>query len=191
MGQLKRTLSVLLKNLIGTIIFLFLYLIANLLTEVITNPTYHDIIKFLNSNIFLIFGIIILSVLSELFWVLNFPFNLPAPFFSATFGVLVVELVLQITRFIENLTNTELAFLNKSVINIIYTIVFLAVLILGYIMIMMDIMNPKVIKSKRSHTEEKDEDKKEMDEIKQTIRKDKEDKNKGTEKNKLKKKKKR
>ena len=98
---------------------------------------------------------------------------------------------MQITRFIENLTNTELAFLNKSVINIIYTIVFLAVLILGYIMIMMDIMNPKVIKSKRSHTEEKDEDKKEMDEIKQTIRKDKEDKNKGTEKNKLKKKKKR
>ena len=176
MGQLRRTLNVLLKNLIGIVIFLFLYLIANLLTEVISNQTYQDVIRFLNSNIVLILIIIVLSVLSELFWALNFPFNLPAPFFSATFGVLIVELVLQITRFIENLTDTRIEFLNDPFINIIYTVVFLIVLVLGYIMIIIDITNPKVIRHKRTHVEEKSEDKKEMDEIKETIRKDKKEK---------------
>ncbi|HZD43703.1 MAG TPA: hypothetical protein VE134_06550, partial [Methanomicrobiales archaeon] len=95
-----------------------------------------DIVGFISKNTGLIVFIALLFLISDLFTAFAFPLNLPAPFFTATAGIFLVALLFQIFRFVGNLYSLSLFGTLDFVEPIIYPLLFLAILIAGYLQIL-------------------------------------------------------
>jgi len=150
MGQGRSIFKVFLNKLIGFLVFLVLLGIAYILIDFIPNQIYEDIVIFLFSNLFLILLITIAATISEMFWVLDFPLNLPAPLFSGTMAVLMAEFFYNLSIFIGTLMDKNLLPIDKTTQLSIYLLLFAIVLIIGYIKILFYFFKPK-----KTYTEEK------------------------------------
>ena len=132
MGQIKSFFKVIFGRLIGLLIFLVLLGIANLLKYVINNQVFLEVVQFLNINLKLIIIIGLIFLVSDLFWILVFPFNLPAPILSAIASIFVITFLFKVGFLIEKFL--EISFLSKiePFSTGIYLLVFFIVLISGY-----------------------------------------------------------
>ncbi len=120
---------------IGFLLFLIMLFIANMLLASIENPSYHQIVQFLNTNIGLIILFSLIFFVAELFDFFIFPFNLPAPLINAVGILFLLKFVYNSFGLVEALTQTQVFQIFRQLSSPIYLIVFLAVLIGGYISI--------------------------------------------------------
>ena len=157
MPNKKSVLGILFSKLSGILVFLIGLAIANILNYYISNNVYHFVVNFFNINLGLIILISIILFLGELFKILFFPFNLPAPFFNAVGGVFIVTFILRIINFLEIIINIELIKYVLFLIPFAYLLVFIIVLIVGYIKIFMELglKSKKIEKLKKSNKGDK------------------------------------
>jgi hypothetical protein len=73
--------------MIGIICFLIVIVLANILQHYIESPLYQSAVAFLNANFWLLVLICALLFVGDLFGVLPFPLNLPAPIIRAVGSV--------------------------------------------------------------------------------------------------------
>ncbi len=131
----RSTFWMIASRVIGIIVFLLLLWIANLLTSVIDNRIYTDIVGFLNSNIWLIILIAIFSFLSEIFGLLVFPFNLPTPLFNGLASIFIVAFIIAIIKLIGKIFGTGTFNFFDNISYLIYAAVFVIVIVIGFISI--------------------------------------------------------
>ena len=127
---------IVLQRLFGLILFLVLLYVANHLAFFTENPLNYQIIQFLNNNIWLIIVMSIAFLFGEVFNALIFPFNLPAPLFNASASVLLVAFLFRIFSLIDIILDEQILLIFNRIAFIVYPLVFMMVLIGGYIAIL-------------------------------------------------------
>ena len=127
---------IVLKRLFGLILFLVLLYVANHLAFFTENPLNYQIIQFLNNNIWLIIVMSITFLFGEVFNALIFPFNLPAPLFNASASVLLVAFLFRIFSLIDIILDEQILLIFNRIAFIVYPLVFMMVMIGGYIAIL-------------------------------------------------------
>ena len=147
----KALFQALLTRVIGFLVFLVLLVIANVLVYYIKNNIFSSVVLFLNQNIWLIIIFTIILLIGEIFGYLFFPLNIPAPLFNAVGGVFLVQFVFKMLIFIFSITNINFPLPLDFIENITIAIVFVAVIVVGYVDIIRDATRPK----KRLHMKEK------------------------------------
>ena len=123
----------------GFLIFLILLAVANYLTIYIHNYYFVSIIGFLVYNLVLSFIIFIVGVFSDVFWRLKFPLNLLAPFITAISSLLILTYIFRMW----NLLNTFVA--TNAVIPeyLVYSLVFILTILIGYFIIIIRMLKQK------------------------------------------------
>ena len=127
---------IVLQRLFGLILFLVLLYVANHLAFFTENPLNYQIIQFLNNNIWLIIVMSIVFLFGEVFNALIFPFNLPAPLFNASASILLVAFLFRIFSLIDIILDEQILLIFNRIAFIVYPLVFMMVLIGGYIAIL-------------------------------------------------------
>lgn len=139
MGK-KTVLGVVFSRLIGLLFFLILLAIVNILN--FSNKVFLEIVYFLNNNLMIIIMFSIFFFFGELFSIFIFPFNLVCPIFNSIGSIFLLTFLFNILEAI----GLSFGFLEP----LIKTIVFLIVLIVGYIIIFKNLLIPKK-KVKKKH----------------------------------------
>ena len=144
--------KIVLSRVIGLMIFLlFLFLINNFTLDV---EGYILVVDFINANAILLIVMSLLFMIAEVLFALPFPFNLPAPIFSAFIAMLLVRFILRVFGLIDVLIKQNIFSIFAPFSFIIYIIVFFAVIIGGYISIFKKLIKgPKPKRKARWDTE--------------------------------------
>ncbi|MFH2020168.1 MAG: hypothetical protein ABIJ34_02075 [archaeon] len=140
MGKILR---IILSKSIGFAIFLLILFIMNYLLPYVREPVFSGIVRFLNYNIMALIVITIFLLLGDVFFEIIFPFSLPAPIFSAFGAVFLVRFFFSIFGVIDNLLSVHITSYFDFLKYIIYPIVFLVVIIVGYVKIFVRLFVPK------------------------------------------------
>jgi hypothetical protein len=153
MGQIRSVAGVLFSRLIGFLIFILIIGLLNVLVPYVDNITFSSVIAFLNKNIWIIILFSLLMAGGELFSVLMLPFNLPYPLFNAIGSIFLIKFLFNILVFVNtqlvNVSLPEVRITIKQLFVIIAAIVFLIVLISGYVKILVEIYSDKEPVEKR------------------------------------------
>jgi hypothetical protein len=116
------------------IIFILVLLGLNLLKEFIYSPILFQIIDFLNANILLILLISVFLIIGDIFWWIQFPFDLPSPFFYALGGVAITSFIIKMVTFVvKMITGQDIGFAGTTASYILYPLVFIIVMVIGYV----------------------------------------------------------
>lgn len=155
----KSVLGVVLSGLIGILIFLILLAVANVVEIFIANDIFSEIIRFLNNNLGLILSFSIILFFGELFSIFRFPFNVPYPIINAVGSIYLITFLFRIVSLVERLLNQD--FFPFNLVGLfIYPLVFIIVLIVGYVNVFKITEKPtkkeKKIKTKK-HEDWKDD----------------------------------
>ncbi|MBT4166232.1 hypothetical protein HOE04_04310 [archaeon] len=135
MQQLKKIIKIFFSKIIGLIIFLIILGILNIIAPIINNEILINITSLLNANIILILLFSLFFTLSELFFALVFPFNLPAPIFNSFGSIFLITFLFNIIAFVSTTLNLGLIKILNTFYILIIVIVFLITFITGYITI--------------------------------------------------------
>ena len=138
MEQIGSIGKVVLSRLIGFVIFIILLLVANMLVPYVGNSIFSSIVSFLNLSIYAIVIFTILLLMGEMFGVLMFPFNLPAPLFNAIGGIFLVKFIFDLIIFVDSLIVMPVSIPYEAFRNLAYVLVFLLVIIIGYVTIFVE-----------------------------------------------------
>ena len=127
----KRVLRRLFSKLIGIILFILFVIIANYLIAFINEPLFTVIVETLNDSLLILILLSFLYLGKEIFEILEFPYNIPYPIFSAAASVLLLYFLFSLLESINmNPEITEAILLVKY---ISYLLVIVVVLIVGYL----------------------------------------------------------
>ena len=138
----KSVFSVILSKIFGFLFFLLMVYVANLLTQYIDSEIYTEILHFINRNFtFLVITSLIL-MLGEIFFAIYFPFNLPAPLFSSIGSIMIVTFIGKIFLLVDSFTGENIYLIFRILSYVVYPLVFLIVLIGGYISIFFRLFTP-------------------------------------------------
>ena len=124
------------SRMIGIICFLIVIVLANILQHYIESPLYQSAVAFLNANFWLLILICALLFVGDLFGVLPFPLNLPAPIFRAVGSVFCVAFLMSVFAWVDSVAATGFYQMFWLLSFLIIPLVFLVVLAAGYIEIM-------------------------------------------------------
>ena len=124
-----------LTRVLGFIVFLVLIGILNLLTYYVQNNILSAIVHFLNANLILIIVFTIIFIIADIFYYLWFPLSLPAPLLAAFGSLLLVWFIYNLVIFVLSLFGITLIFPLNLVFWIIGIVVFVIVIIVGYVRI--------------------------------------------------------
>ncbi|VVB77931.1 Uncharacterised protein [uncultured archaeon] len=138
MEQVKSVGRVVLNRFIGFIIFVILLVVVNLLVPYVSNDKFSLVVQFINQSLYAIIIFTILLLIGELFSVLGFPLNLPAPLFSAIGGVFLVKFIFDLIIFIDSIIKIPGSIPYDTFRNLAYVLVFLLVIIIGYAKIFLE-----------------------------------------------------
>ncbi len=125
----KSISNIIISEIVGFIIFVILLTIAFVLMDYIKNPVYIETVTFFLNNLGLAITILVITIITKIFWKFNFPFNVPAPIFGAVLGIYITTYAYNLWELMESLMNTGISI----PINLIYAIVFWIVILTGYI----------------------------------------------------------
>jgi len=137
----ETALSVTISALVGLLIFLILLGLANIIS--INNSIYIQIVDFLNQNVGRIIIFSILFYLGELFFVFKFPFNLPGPLFNAFGSIYLITFIFGIIYLIGSFVEQDLLDIIGFLEPVVKAIVFILVIIVGYVMVIVDLSGIK------------------------------------------------
>lgn len=142
-------------KIVGLIIFLVLVYIVNLFANVIENPILDKFLYFINANIFLLIAITIIFLVGEILMALQFPLNMPAPFFNAIAAVLLVSFIFKLFEIFEQITTLAVYRYIKPFEDPLYFVVFTIVLVVGLITILAGVIQENSREKKQAPIEQK------------------------------------
>ena len=149
----KTVLGITLSKLIGLVLFLLILGILNYIQfDSLINL---QVVNLLNQNLGIIIIFSILFYLGELFSVFTFPFNIPSPLFNALGGIFLTGFIFRIFYMIGYVLNQDMFFVFKYLEPLAVTLVFLIVIISGYIKIVLDLIPKDKIEKKKSKVKQK------------------------------------
>jgi hypothetical protein len=144
----RSVLSITLSKIIGlAFFFFFLWILNHNILDGIINQ---ELITFLNQNIWIVVTLSIIFYFGELFYVLDFPLNVVYPLFNVVGSVLLIDFIFSIIYVIDEIIEIEVftpVYLFKP---LVYLIVPLLVIIVGYM---------KVYESLKSEDKQKEKEK--------------------------------
>jgi len=135
MRKRKSLVRIALSRILGLIIFLLTLFVLNMLTFAIKFQLLDKIVHFLNANFLLIILMSIVLGMGEFFGAMKFPLNLPAPLVNACGAVLLTVFIFRLIFFSGNLLDFDFLGIIRFLSYLIYPMVFMLVLVFGYIMI--------------------------------------------------------
>ncbi len=121
------------SRMIGIICFLIVLVIANILLYYISAPVYHSVVALVDENFWLLVLIAILLLTGDIFMCLSFPLNLPAPVFKAFGSVFSIAFLLKVISWIDVMASTNLYTVFWYLSFMIVPLVFILVLVTGYL----------------------------------------------------------
>ncbi|MDD1675775.1 MAG: hypothetical protein LUQ17_03715 [Methanomicrobiales archaeon] len=130
----KRSISwIIISRLIGLGIFLIIVAFLNAIES--PNEVFRAISDFLTSplTIGLVFTFSFLFLIGEIFFALDFPLSLPAPFFNALGSVFLISFLLQLFYLVDGITRVRIFSALRPLESLIFFFVFLIVLIVQYV----------------------------------------------------------
>jgi hypothetical protein len=132
--------EVLISRIIGLAIFLIVLAILNILAGAyVQAPIFLQIVAFLNANLGLLILISAIFLVGDLFGALAFPLNLPGPIFGAVGAVFLVMFLFRLFSLVGEITGVEIfALFERTFALPVYILVFIVVLIGGYIALFAD-----------------------------------------------------
>lgn len=152
MPKHRSIIWIIFSQLFGILLFLILLVILNIFP--IPNLFSPQIVSFINNNATLIIVMSLIFMLGEICYGRIFPLSLPAPLFNAIGSMFLVTFIFRIFGLIDVLLKTNIFSLFNSLKYLIYPIVFLIVLIVGYVSIFTKVVNAPQEPKKRK-TEDK------------------------------------
>jgi hypothetical protein len=124
-------------------VFLLMLFFANYFKKYITYPIYIQIVDFINANLYFSVIIALVFLFSDIFYLIMFPFSLPAPLFSAAGAILLIIYIKRMFILIDQLTSTNVSIVFQVLSYLIYPVVIIIVLISGYARIFFSLFTPK------------------------------------------------
>jgi hypothetical protein len=143
MNQIKGVLKILAARIAGFLIFIILLGAANILTDYIKNEIFTSGVGFINNNFLLIISFTLILMIGEMFEVLVFPFNLPYPIFNATGWTLLLNFLFKIIEIVFSIVDINQSIPLAWIYLIISILVFIMILITGYVKIIASLFKPK------------------------------------------------
>ncbi|MBN2421822.1 hypothetical protein JXB41_01230 [Candidatus Woesearchaeota archaeon] len=140
---MKRISGIIVKNILGIILFLFVLFLISFMTDQVNIEILSDVVGFLNKNALLLIILTLLFMTSEIFNVFKFPLNLPWPIFNAFGSLYLTRFIFNIFDLVNILTNVSLSWLFEIIKVPLYPIIFLTVLICGYLNLFSVLFKPK------------------------------------------------
>ena len=148
--------KIIIYNLISFLVFLIILGILNASLDYFDNNLLNEVIRLLNNNILLILAISIIFTIGEVFGSFRFPSNLPAPIFNAIGSIFLLNFLFKIFALVGTLSEMDTFDAILKVFPLLYPIVFLVVLLGGYVSIFTNIGQEKP-KKKTSSPKNKEE----------------------------------
>ncbi|PIN69560.1 hypothetical protein COV93_05010 [Candidatus Woesearchaeota archaeon CG11_big_fil_rev_8_21_14_0_20_43_8] len=121
------------KRMLGVLLFIVVVFAVNLMDLFINSVAFDSAVRFLNGNIGIIIAMSLIFLAGEVFALFRFPFNLPTPIFKAVGSIYVITFVLNTINFLDFMIKGTASDVLKGIGFMAYPIVFLVVLIVGYI----------------------------------------------------------
>lgn len=131
--ELKNILAIIFKRAISFLLFLLLLFCMRFLIPLVNNSFYVAIVSFLEGSIWILFLSTLFIMLGELFDELLFPINLPAPLLLAAGSLFVLYFIFGLISLVSELTDTNFIPSLQPLYSVIYLIVFVLVLLVGYL----------------------------------------------------------
>ncbi len=135
--------NIVLMRILGLVVFLIVLGLANLVAVIWTEPIFLTVLNFFNSNLLLIVLMSIFFMVGEMLMALWFPFNLPAPLFNAVGAVMLTAFIFRALQLVDILVGDNIFGIVGALGILLYPIVFVVVLIVGYITIFLRLIPRK------------------------------------------------
>jgi len=123
------------SRLVGLLCFLVILYLLDYLKAYIDSGLYRKAVDFLKDNVVLIVSMAVIYAAGEVFGSLMFPLDLPAPVLDAVASIFLVEFVFRVLAFIGLVTGESAFRVFLGFKPFVYLIVFVLVLVGGYLMI--------------------------------------------------------
>lgn len=167
-GKQRGLLWKVFSSLFWLVALVFIAYLLNLGLQSMNSLLYSKFVYFVNSNVAYIILLVLISFIGELIYLLNFPFDTPAPLFKAVSGMMVVSFVFRAFLFLDGVFKTNIYGTLTHFSDLIYFVVMTVILVAGYIMVFYVKRKGSEVESER--IEKKEERKvryKEMGEVKE------------------------
>ena len=132
-------MRIVLYDLVSFLVFLIILGILNASLDYFDNNILNEVVRLLNNNIWLILVFSIIFTIGEVFGALRFPSNLPAPIFNAIGSIFLLNFLFKIFALVGTLSEIDTFNAISNVFPLLYPIIFLLVLLGGYISIFTNI----------------------------------------------------
>jgi hypothetical protein len=153
----RRIDNILLKGLLGIFLLILIGVSANFFAGIVENESLLLVLNMIGDNLILLLVISIFFLVAELLFALRFPFSLPAPVFNAVGSVLVVSFIFNLFYLVDDLVGRVIFGFLTPVSWLVYFLVFVIVLIVGFIRVFSDIGRVRRRRRRRVY-DENDED---------------------------------
>ena len=127
---------IVIHDLISFIVFLIILGFLNISLDFFDSNILAEVVRLLNNNIWLIFIFSVIFTIGEVFGSFRFPGNLPAPIFNAIGSIFLLNFLFKIFRLVGNLSEINTFDNLTKTFPFLYPIIFLLVLLGGYISIL-------------------------------------------------------
>jgi len=148
----KSIIGIIVSRFLGVICFVILWFLLNYLMPYVDNDLYRNAVFFLDENAWLIIWMAVIYAAGEVFGALMFPLSLPAPILDAVASVFLTVFLFRILAFAGKVTNEAAFKMFDAWEAYAYPLVFIVVLIGGYILL----FSRLVSKKKKKHKERDD-----------------------------------
>ena len=122
--------------IINALIIILLVFLVNVLAIFSPSNFTSNLVSFLNSNILLLLAISFLFFLGRFFYGFGLPINLITPVVEALGSVFLVAFIINLVELLDKYVDTGVGSVLSSLSSIIYFIVFVLVVIFGYLFIL-------------------------------------------------------
>jgi len=127
---------IIIHDIVSFIVFLIILGFLNISLDFFDSNILSEVVRLLNNNIWLIFIFSIIFTIGELFGSFRFPSNLPAPIFNAIGSIFLLNFLFKIFNLVGKLSEVDTFQSLTKIFPLLYPIVFLLVLLGGYISIL-------------------------------------------------------
>jgi hypothetical protein len=136
------------SRILGLMCFILLWFLLKYLMPYVDNDLYRNAVFFLDENAWLIIWMTVIYAAGEIFGALIFPLNLPAPVLDAVASVFLTVFLFRILEFAGKITDENAFKIFSAWEAYVYPLVFMAVLIGGYIALFSRLVSKKNKKRK-------------------------------------------
>ncbi len=131
----KSVTMIILSKIIAILLLLFSLSILTGLKKAVSHDIFSMLVDFLNKNITLVVVIIILFLIADLFWIAEFPKNMPAPLFYTIAAMLVIRFLLDMLLVTGDAAGLDISHMIRTSSLFFYIFVAMFVLLGSYIVI--------------------------------------------------------